>query len=280
MASDFTDRFRFNTKNAPDVFYIQNLKKKPTETFRKYATHWRSKAAKVIPALEEEQMNKFFVWAQDPRYYERLMLIESQKFSDIIKLGERIEKGIKSGMVTNFEALQATNKALQFGVYKSWKLKDVERRYAAHEKELLAVVHCLLLWRHYLLGTPFMVKTDNTVVSHFMTHPKLNGRQARWQELIVEFHVNLEYRSGKTNHVANVLRRRANLASVCLLATLRESEVATTIKDQIHDLLIKDPAAQYFVDLVGQGKTRQFYMEDGFLKVKGNQLYIPKVGDL
>ncbi|XP_070036101.1 uncharacterized protein [Nicotiana tomentosiformis] len=42
MASDFMDRFRFNTENAPDVFYIQNLKKKLTETFRKYATRWRS----------------------------------------------------------------------------------------------------------------------------------------------------------------------------------------------------------------------------------------------
>ena len=63
MASDFMDRFRFNTENAPDVFYIQNLKKKPTETFRDYATHWRSEAAKVRPALEEEQMNRFFVWA-------------------------------------------------------------------------------------------------------------------------------------------------------------------------------------------------------------------------
>ena len=60
-------------------------------------------------------MNKFFIRAQDPQYYERLMLIESHKFSDIIKLGERIEEGIKSGMVTNFEALQATNKALQSG---------------------------------------------------------------------------------------------------------------------------------------------------------------------
>jgi len=43
------------------------------------------------------------------------MLIESHKFSDIIKMGGRIEEGIKSGIVTNFEALQATNKALQFG---------------------------------------------------------------------------------------------------------------------------------------------------------------------
>ncbi|XP_070046267.1 uncharacterized protein [Nicotiana tomentosiformis] len=46
IASDFMDRFKFNTENAPDVFYIQNLKKKPMETFRDYATRWRSEAAK------------------------------------------------------------------------------------------------------------------------------------------------------------------------------------------------------------------------------------------
>jgi len=40
-------------------------------------------------------------------------MIENHKFSNISKLGERNEEGIKSGMVTNFEALQATNKALQ-----------------------------------------------------------------------------------------------------------------------------------------------------------------------
>ncbi|XP_070005643.1 uncharacterized protein [Nicotiana sylvestris] len=67
--------------------------------------------------------NKFFVRAQETQYCERLMLIESQKFSDIIKLGERIEEGIKSGMVTNLEALQATNKALQSG--RTSKKRDV-----------------------------------------------------------------------------------------------------------------------------------------------------------
>ncbi|XP_070046378.1 uncharacterized protein [Nicotiana tomentosiformis] len=63
MASDFVDRFRFNTENMPDIFYIQNLKKKPTETFCDYATRWRSEAAEVRPPIEEEQMNKFFVRA-------------------------------------------------------------------------------------------------------------------------------------------------------------------------------------------------------------------------
>ncbi|XP_070047307.1 uncharacterized protein [Nicotiana tomentosiformis] len=63
MVLYFMDRFKFNTENAPDVFYIQNLKKKPTETFREYATRWRLEVAKVRPALEEEKMNKFFVRA-------------------------------------------------------------------------------------------------------------------------------------------------------------------------------------------------------------------------
>ncbi|XP_019241548.1 PREDICTED: uncharacterized protein LOC109221521 [Nicotiana attenuata] len=66
MASDFMDRFKFNT-----VSYIQNLKKKPTKTFRECATRWRSEAAKVRPTLKEEQMKKFFVRAQDPQYNER-----------------------------------------------------------------------------------------------------------------------------------------------------------------------------------------------------------------
>ncbi|XP_070039381.1 uncharacterized protein [Nicotiana tomentosiformis] len=80
MTSNFMDRFRFNIENAPDIFYIQNLKMKTTETFREYATQWRSEVAKVRPTLEEEQMNKFFVKAQDPQYYERLMVIETINF--------------------------------------------------------------------------------------------------------------------------------------------------------------------------------------------------------
>ncbi|KAL0290361.1 UNVERIFIED_CONTAM: hypothetical protein Sangu_2577400 [Sesamum angustifolium] len=64
--------------------------------------------------------------------------------------------------------------------FESKKLKDIEWRYLVHEKELLVVVHCLRLWRHYLLGSPFVVKTNNTTVSHLMTQPKLTSKQAHW----------------------------------------------------------------------------------------------------
>ncbi|KAL0287965.1 UNVERIFIED_CONTAM: RNA-directed DNA polymerase [Sesamum calycinum] len=39
----------------------------------------------------------------------------------------------------------------------SRKLNDTERRYTVQEKEMTAVVHCLRTWRHYLLGSKFIV---------------------------------------------------------------------------------------------------------------------------
>ncbi|KAL0307107.1 UNVERIFIED_CONTAM: Transposon Tf2-11 polyprotein [Sesamum radiatum] len=134
--------------------------------------------------------------------------------------------------------------------FESRKLKDVERRYSVHEKELLAVVHCLRLWRHYLLGSPFVVKTDNIAVSHFMSQPKLTSRQTRWQELLSEFHFVFEYRAGSNNHVADALSRKADLATLELVAALSSSAVATSVRDRVCELLLGDPAAQGLVHLV------------------------------
>ena len=42
--------------------------------------------------------------------------------------------------------------------FESRKLNDVEKRYTVQEKEMTAVVHCLRTWRHYLLGSKFIVR--------------------------------------------------------------------------------------------------------------------------
>ncbi|KAK4736933.1 hypothetical protein R3W88_000630 [Solanum pinnatisectum] len=113
MATDFMNRFGFNIENAPDWFYIQNLRKKPSESFREYAIRWRSEVARARPPMEESQMKDYFIRAQEPQYYDRMMLVAEKSFTEIIKLGERIEEGIRNGTIINLEALQATNKALQ-----------------------------------------------------------------------------------------------------------------------------------------------------------------------
>ncbi|RVX00707.1 Transposon Tf2-12 polyprotein [Vitis vinifera] len=80
--------------------------------------------------------------------------------------------------------------------FESRKLNDTERRYTVQEKEMTAIVHCLRTWRHYLLGSHFIVKTDNVATSYFQTQKKLSPKQARWQDFLAEFDYTLEYKPG------------------------------------------------------------------------------------
>lgn len=63
--------------------------------------------------------------------------------------------------------------------YESRKLNDTERKYTVQEKEMTAIVHCLRTWRHEMLGSKFVVRTDNIVTSYFQTLKKLSPKQAR-----------------------------------------------------------------------------------------------------
>ena len=47
-----------------------------------------------------------------------------------------------------------------------------------HEKEIIAVIHCLETWKHYLMSTKFMVVTDNVASTFFTTHKKLTAKEA------------------------------------------------------------------------------------------------------
>lgn len=91
--------------------------------------------------------------------------------------------------------------------FESWKLNETEQRFTVHEKEMTALVHCLRLWRHYLLGGKFEIQTDNVAMSYFDTQKKLTPKQARWQELLAEFDLTLKYKAGKTNVVADARSR-------------------------------------------------------------------------
>lgn len=99
--------------------------------------------------------------------------------------------------------------------YESKKLNDVKRRYTVQE-EMTAVVHYLRTWRHYLLGSRFVVKTDNVATSYFQGQKKLSPKQARWQDFLAEFDMVMEYKPRRTNQEADALSRKAELASLRL----------------------------------------------------------------
>lgn len=53
--------------------------------------------------------------------------------------------------------------------FESWKLKDAEQQYSAHENEMMVVVHCLGIWKHYLLDIVLSIVTNNMANTYFKT---------------------------------------------------------------------------------------------------------------
>ena len=58
---------------------------------------------------------------------------------------------------------------------------ETERNYEIHNKEMLGVIRCLEVWRHFLEGAriKFEVWTDHKNLEYFMTSQNLNRRQVR-----------------------------------------------------------------------------------------------------
>ncbi|XP_049345410.1 uncharacterized protein LOC125809910 [Solanum verrucosum] len=106
LANSFVDHYKFHVEIAPDRISITKLKKKSTESFREYVIRWREEVSR----------------AQEPEYYERMLTKSGKSFAEVIKVGDMIEDGIKSGRITSLAALQSTSKALKL------VLLEVERK--------------------------------------------------------------------------------------------------------------------------------------------------------
>jgi hypothetical protein len=92
--------------------------------------------------------------------------------------------------------------------YEYLKLKEHERNYFTHDLEMVAIIHALKMWRHYIMGRKFLLLTDNSGVKYPFNQPNLNARQARWLAFLREFDFEVRHIKGKENKVVDALSRR------------------------------------------------------------------------
>jgi RNase H-like domain found in reverse transcriptase/Integrase zinc binding domain len=85
--------------------------------------------------------------------------------------------------------------------FMSRKMLPAETRYQTQDSEMLAIVEACKHWRHYLEGSPHLVKvlTDHKNLCNFFTNKELNGRQARWQEKLAAYPLDFQHRPGVKN---------------------------------------------------------------------------------
>ena len=134
--------------------------------------------------------------------------------------------------------------------FESRKLSPAERNYPVHELELLAVVHCLRTFRHYLEGCKqFVLFTDHQSIKYIFTQKDLSRRQTRWLDDLADFQPNMEiaYKPGKLNR-ADALSRHVH--SLHLLTTYTVSS----------DTLISDIKSAYSADPYYSDASRPSYL--------------------
>jgi len=88
----------------------------------------------------------------------------------------------------------------------------VEWNYEIHDKAMLAIIHALEEWRHFLEGAthPVEIWTDHKNLEYFMTAKKLNRRQACWFLHLARFDFLLHHCPRRTMGKLDALLRRAD----------------------------------------------------------------------
>jgi hypothetical protein len=77
-----------------------------------------------------------------------------------------------------------------------------------YEKEMLAILHAVELWRPYLLGQRFQIKTDHQSLKYFLEQRISSQEQHKWVTKIFGYDYEIIYKKGKDNVVANALSRK------------------------------------------------------------------------
>ena len=90
----------------------------------------------------------------------------------------------------------------------SRSLKPAEKNYSVTHLELLGVMFAVKQFRHYILGSNFLIQTDHRALNGLMTSTDLSGRLQRWLTALQEYlPFEITYRKGKVNANADALSR-------------------------------------------------------------------------
>jgi hypothetical protein len=114
--------------------------------------------------------------------------------------------------------------------YESRKIKEHERNYATHDLELAAIVHALRMWRHYLMGKKFELRTDHIGLKYLFEQPTLNARKTRWLEFLSEYDFDIKHIKGKENKVVDALSRRVHIMHATAVS-MHQSDLKRRILD-------------------------------------------------
>ena len=102
---------------------------------------------------------------------------------------------------------QRNDKIFHSIYYASKTLTQPQINYTTSEKELLAVVFTFDKFRAYLVGTKVTVYTNHAAIKYLISKKYAIPRLIRWILLLQEFDLEIKYRKGTKDQIADHLSR-------------------------------------------------------------------------
>ncbi len=163
---------------------------------------------------------------------------------------------------------QDQGRGMQPIAFASRRLADPETRYPTYEQELLAIVHALRIWEHYLLGAQHVVHlcTDHQPLQHLFSQRKLSGRLARWVEEFAQFDLKVEYVPGSQNVVADALSRL-----FAVQTGVSELQPDDSFLGRFRTACQRDPAYQQWLGQAAEGLLPAHHVHQGLLYRRGRE---------
>ncbi|CAL2256575.1 unnamed protein product [Prunus armeniaca] len=78
---------------------------------------------------------------------------------------------------------------------------------STYEREMMAIVHAIKKWHHYLQGRHFVIQTDHHNLKYFLNHKVHIPFQQKWVTKLLGYDYEIQYGQGSDNKVADALSR-------------------------------------------------------------------------
>jgi hypothetical protein len=147
-------------------------------------------------------------------------------------------------------------------------LKGKALHMSTYEKELFDLVTAIQKWRPYLLGRPFVVKTDQQSLKFLLEQKIGTPFQQKWITKLLGYDFVVEYKKGVENRVADALSRKEGWEeglSLSLLSIPTASWVEDLKQQYTEDEGLKQLMEKW---LNNNLDTRRYSLRDGLLLYK------------
>ena len=155
-----------------------------TDLLKKDSFHWNDKALEAFTKLKEAV-------TQPP------VLALPDFFRSFIIECDASGKGLGAVLMQDQRPI----------AFHSQALKDKYLHLSTYETELMALASAVKKWRSYLLGRPFVVKTDHQSLKFLLEQRIATPSQQKWLAKLLGYAFVVEYKKGCDNRVADALSR-------------------------------------------------------------------------